>query len=285
MSWRPAAGARRVGALALDALLRPDSDAAAYAVTYVRSDRPRRLVLRLGSAGPLKVWIDGRPVFERNVVRDPRFDQDAVAVALPAGTSALLVKMVITSGAWRLFARFTERDGRPAAGLELRRAGAGEATAPLVRPGPPARVRRRRRSWGRCWPPGPARRGEAASRAWLDHARWLALSRAGDRDAKEIEASLERAAAGGAAEAEALLLLGERALEEEDRRRALERASPARGAATPACARWRWPASARWRAGGGGRPRPSTTSTRRWPPTPAACRRCWRWRPRSSWRG
>ena len=35
----------------------------------------------------MKVWIGGRPVFERNVVRDPRFDQDAVAVALPAGNT------------------------------------------------------------------------------------------------------------------------------------------------------------------------------------------------------
>ena len=66
-----AAGARRVGALALDGLMRPDSDAVAYALTYLRSDRPRQVVLRLGSAGPVKVWLAGRPIFERNVVREP----------------------------------------------------------------------------------------------------------------------------------------------------------------------------------------------------------------------
>ncbi len=234
VSWRRAAGGRRAGALALDALLRPDSDAAAYAVTHVRSDRPRRLVLRLGSAGPVKVWIDGRPVFERNVVRDSRLDQDAVAVALPAGTSALLVKTVITSGAWRLFARFTERDGRVAAGLGFsaqspgtQASGANAATlvrtgTSVSRPAPAPELGALLAARAR------AAKGDAASRAWLDHARWLALSRAGDRDAKEIEASLERAAAGSAT-TEALLLLGERALEEEDRRRALERAAGSEG--------------------------------------------------------
>jgi hypothetical protein len=204
VSWRPAAGGRRAGALALDALLRPDSDAAAYAVTHVRSDRPRRLVLRLGSAGPVKVWIDGRPVFERNVVRDPRLDQDAVAVALPAGTSTLLVKTVITSGAWRLFARFTERDGRVAAGLGFgaqspgtQASGASGAT--LVREGPAVSRPAPAPELGALLAArARATKGDAASRAWLDHARWLALSRASDRDAKEIEVSLERAAAGSA---------------------------------------------------------------------------------------
>ena len=52
MSWRPAAGARRVGALALDALLRPDSDAAAYALTHVHSDRrPARWCCGWGAPG------------------------------------------------------------------------------------------------------------------------------------------------------------------------------------------------------------------------------------------
>jgi transglutaminase-like putative cysteine protease/tetratricopeptide (TPR) repeat protein len=224
--WRPAAGARRVGALALDALLRPDSDAAAYVLTYVTSARPRRVILRLGSAGPLKVWLAGRPVFQRAVVREPRFDQDAVAVSVPAGTSALLVKTVVTEGAWRLFARFTESDGRAAAGLSFApQAPAGVARTPLVRPGAAGQ---------RLVAGGPAielgalleararrSRGEAASQAWLDHGRWLALSRAGDRDAKPIEASLKRAAL-GRARVSALLLLGGRAQEEEDRRRALE---------------------------------------------------------------
>ena len=36
--WRPA-NVLRDGALALDGLLRPDSDAVAYALTYVRSER------------------------------------------------------------------------------------------------------------------------------------------------------------------------------------------------------------------------------------------------------
>jgi tetratricopeptide (TPR) repeat protein len=134
---------------------------------------------------------------------------------------------MITTGAWRLFARFTERDGRPATGLGFSAQAPGDA--PAVRPGSPARSAAAPELGALLAARARAARGQAVGRAWLDHARWLALSRAGDRDAKEIETSLERAAsanatAGGAA-GEALLLLGERALEEEDRRRALERAA------------------------------------------------------------
>ena len=55
----PATGAVRDGALHLDGLLRPDTQAVAYAVTFVRSDRERPAALRLGSPGPIKVWVNG----------------------------------------------------------------------------------------------------------------------------------------------------------------------------------------------------------------------------------
>jgi hypothetical protein len=72
VSWREVADVRREGALALDGLLRPDSDAVAYLLTYVQSDRRRPAVLRLGSAGPIKAWVGGRVVLEKNVVREAR---------------------------------------------------------------------------------------------------------------------------------------------------------------------------------------------------------------------
>ena len=60
VGWRSGDGAVREGALYLDGLLRPDDQAVAYVAAFVRSDRERAAALRLGSPGPLKVWITAR---------------------------------------------------------------------------------------------------------------------------------------------------------------------------------------------------------------------------------
>jgi len=73
----------RDGVLYLDGLLRPDTQAVAYAVVYVRSDRARAAALRLGSAGPIKVWWNGAEVLARDVVRPAALDQDDSARSFP----------------------------------------------------------------------------------------------------------------------------------------------------------------------------------------------------------
>jgi cellulose synthase operon protein C len=234
VQWRPGSGMRRLGALVLDGLLRPDSDAVAYVLAYVKSPEAQRAVLRIGSSGPVKAWAGGRPILERNVVREPRFDQDAAGLALPAGETALLVKTVVTAGPWRLYLRLTDEAGRPLPGVTVAASGTAVLWPPNDKvPARPttARAGAQARELGALL---RARTGSGArAEPLLDLGRWLALSRAGDREAKEIEAVLGRAAAAAAKDAdlaaEALLLLGERAVEEEDRRRALERAAAGTG--------------------------------------------------------
>src|SRR5207249_360974 len=59
--WRQAPPAVvRGGALFVDGMLRPESDAVAYVLAVVDSRRARAAVLRLGTAGPVKVWINGQ---------------------------------------------------------------------------------------------------------------------------------------------------------------------------------------------------------------------------------
>jgi cellulose synthase operon protein C len=220
VAWREVSGVRREGALALDGLLRPDSDAVAYALTYVHSERRRPAVLRLGSAGPIKAWVAGRVVQERNVVREARMDQDAAAVVLERGENPILIKSVITSGAWRLFVRLTDEAGRPLPDLKVSATGTGY----LPKTARSRPVARRVRDLGTLLRQrAEASRGSARAAAWLDYGRYLAFSRASDRDAKEMERALDRAVDGGAGPL-ALRLLGEVATEDDDRRRALERA-------------------------------------------------------------
>ncbi|HEY0713885.1 MAG TPA: hypothetical protein VGF45_14490, partial [Polyangia bacterium] len=228
VGWREMAGPTINGALALDGLLRPDKDAAAYVLLYVRSSRAQPAVLRLGSPGPLKVWSGGAPVLRNEAVREARLDQDAAPVRLAVGENAILIKTVVLSGAWRLYARFTDADGRPLTGIAVKAVGraALSTSGRAGPPRPPLELGTRLRSRAEA-----AKAGQPQAAAWLDYARWLALSRQSDRDGKQEEAILERAADGAPADAagrtvaaDALLLLGQRAIEPNDRREAFDRA-------------------------------------------------------------
>ena len=103
----------REGALYLDGLLRPDDQAVAYVAAFVHSDRERAAALRLGSPGPIKVWVNGALVFAEDVVRPAVLDQDAAPVRLGRGWNRILIKTVVVDGAWRLYARLTEPSGAP----------------------------------------------------------------------------------------------------------------------------------------------------------------------------
>jgi len=111
--WRrPPADVLVQGALFLDGILRPDIDAVAYLLTYVNSDRDQWAALRIGSPGPVKVWLGGNEVWANDVVRLAWPDQDTAPVHLRRGANPLLIKTVITRGSWRMFVRMTDLDGR-----------------------------------------------------------------------------------------------------------------------------------------------------------------------------
>jgi tetratricopeptide (TPR) repeat protein/transglutaminase-like putative cysteine protease len=215
----------RQGAVVLGALLRPDNDAVAYALAYLHSDRACWAALRLGSPGPIKAWLNGRPVMSRDVVRPAALDQDSAALWLPRGESVLLVKTVMTAGTWQIFARLTDPQGVALPGVTANaEAPAAGMTASAPVSHPPI-VRDLRDILSRRAEHAPI--AEAASR-WLDFARALDLLRSEDNESKAAERAAGRAAnaepASPATRFTALLLLGQVAREEDDARQAWERA-------------------------------------------------------------
>jgi transglutaminase-like putative cysteine protease len=215
------------GAIFLDAMVRPDSDAAAYVLFYAQSDRDRSAALRMGSAGPIKAWVNGREVAANDVVRPAWPDQDAIPVFLHRGSNAILVKTVITRGAWRLFARLTRPDGTALTGVTIT---ATPAHTPI-------RLGSRRSGKVRDLGALLGQRAEHASahnaaRAWLDQALYLALVMSSDADAGASEAAAKKAVSETLPAKDhwdgttlmALLLLGDVAKDADDRRTALERA-------------------------------------------------------------
>jgi len=227
VGWRTGDAAVRDGVLYLDGLLRPADQAVAYAVAFVRSDRDGAAVLRLGSPGPIKVWVNGAAVFTHDAVRPAALDQDAIGIRLGRGWNRILIKTVISDGAWRLFARVTD-----AAGTSLGlRDDAGTPPAPATmarrasqRPSQPkvdtldGLLERRARRLGR-----------AGGAAWADLARLLAWTTPRDRDDRAASAAFETAFKLLAAPEPALRLAAADATDDDDeRRRILEKALDAK---------------------------------------------------------
>jgi transglutaminase-like putative cysteine protease/Flp pilus assembly protein TadD len=227
VAWRHAPAEAFVqGAFFLDALLRPNSDGVAYVLTYLTSNRDQWAALRIGSPGPVKAWLGGVQVFVNDVVRPANLDQDAASIYLRRGTTALLLKTVITRGEWHLFVRLTDPAGQLLTGV---RASADVPSHPVQARPAPAKLHPVRELGKilreRALQAAPAE----AAQAWLDDALFLALVQPADSDLKAIEAAANRAVPAPGTKLTptalaALHLLGRVAREEDDRRSALERA-------------------------------------------------------------
>jgi Flp pilus assembly protein TadD/transglutaminase-like putative cysteine protease len=177
----------------------------------------------------VKAWLGGNEVLANDVVRPAWLDQDVCAVHLRRGANPLLIKTVITRGAWRLFVRLTEPDGRRLDGVttsaEVPLPGAVYAAATARRP--PVR------DLGKVLQDRAARAPASTSaRAWLDHALFLSLVQSADSERRAVEHAAEKSIPAPGERLtpvaiKALLFVGSVAREEDDRRAALERALPA----------------------------------------------------------
>ncbi len=232
VGWRRADGAIRRGALDLSALLRPDTQAAAYVLAFVRADRATDAALRLGTPGPVKIWCNGQLVHAADQIRSARLDQDAVGLRLRTGWNRLLIKTVVTGGAWRLFARLTAPGGGPVSFTNEWEAPPSVAPAAGQRSGPsgvPGGTGRAARVVVRALEPilrervRTARSPDVAGQAALDLGRYLLLVDPADRDQKAAARAFE-IAVGHRPTVEALMGLANAGREEDESRRALERA-------------------------------------------------------------
>lgn len=93
------------GFIDLQRILGPTSQSVAYAYTEFQA-RPQQAALKLGSDDGIKVWLNGRLVWENHSHRSLQRDADAVLVNLKSGTNRLLFKIDQGSGDWGFTARF-----------------------------------------------------------------------------------------------------------------------------------------------------------------------------------
>ena len=118
LGWtRPPTDAR--GVAELREYLAPSRWSVAYAAGAIRVTTAGTYELRVASADPLKVFVDGVPVLEaREVESRGAFDQFVIPLQLGEGEHQLLFKSAHRTGSWLLFARLTAEGGGPAEGVE-----------------------------------------------------------------------------------------------------------------------------------------------------------------------
>jgi transglutaminase-like putative cysteine protease len=226
VGWRAGDELVRDGALVLDGMLRPDTQATAYVVAFARSPRDQDVALRLGSPGPTKIWVDGVLIHARDVTRTPAFDQDAAPARLRAGWNRIVVKTTVTDGSWRLYLRVTDPaghalelgDGALPPGQEVKAAHARARKHPIKKLGAAETLEASLRKRATAAPAGAA-----GADARVDLGRYLAWAEPGDREQHEAQAVLEDARARRPS-VETFRLLADVARDEDERRRALEAA-------------------------------------------------------------
>jgi hypothetical protein len=93
---------------------------AAYAVCWVYSERPRNLMLAVGSDDGIKVWLDRRVVLDRKIDRQAAPAEDQERINLKAGWSELLVKVDNTASEWAFYFQLLDpRTDQPYQGLKF----------------------------------------------------------------------------------------------------------------------------------------------------------------------
>ena len=102
--WRSYPGEQ--GTLDLTGPFGPIENSVAYAYQEFKCDRPGPLALKLGSDDGIKVWLNGRLIWERHIHRSLMRDDDALRVDVKAGTNRILIKVDQGNGGWGFSARF-----------------------------------------------------------------------------------------------------------------------------------------------------------------------------------
>lgn len=108
------------GRFPLAEIFDPPKHTAAYAVTYVKSEKARWAVLRVGFAGALKAFFNDREVLARPGYNDFAAEKAAVPVYLQAGWNKLLLKSAVYERPrWAFAARLTRPEGGALSGLKV----------------------------------------------------------------------------------------------------------------------------------------------------------------------
>jgi len=87
------------------------NNVAAYALTWIKSDKARDAILAIGSDDGVMVWLNGKQVHKNLVPRGYRSKADRVRIHLNKGRNKLLLKITQGAGDWNFCAHLENKAG------------------------------------------------------------------------------------------------------------------------------------------------------------------------------
>ena len=97
--WLPATAARKAF-VDLDGVFGPQTHCVAYAYAEIESIHARECVLKVGSDDGICIWLNGKLVLNKDMIRAYAQGTDDVPVFLKAGFNRILVKVTQGDGGW-----------------------------------------------------------------------------------------------------------------------------------------------------------------------------------------
>ncbi len=112
VGWRKLPAAAPNGFVDLGAVVRPNTEAVAYALTFLEMPSEGPVTFALGTSGAFRLYVDGQLAASEDRYNQPRPDQARVSVRLPAGVHRVLLKVCQDAGALGFYLRQESGRGR-----------------------------------------------------------------------------------------------------------------------------------------------------------------------------
>ncbi len=111
VGWRKPHAKTVDGFVDLSLALKPNTEAVAYALTWLSADTETKAVLSLGTSGGVRLWVNGVKALSSDRYNQPRVDQHQVQVNLRKGLNRVLIKVCQLSGPFGFYARVEKAEG------------------------------------------------------------------------------------------------------------------------------------------------------------------------------
>ena len=121
VKWRVVSATDREPAIVdFNRLLGQTDNCAGYMKCQIWSPNDQKARLDTGSDDGLKVWLNGKVVYEKDAPRSLNVGEDKIAVQLSKGWNELLMKVTQGGGGWEACARLRSADGAKLPGVRLK---------------------------------------------------------------------------------------------------------------------------------------------------------------------
>ena len=99
------------GYVDLNALYGKDDHVYCYVLSHAYSDRPRDILVKVGTDDSYMLWINDSLLSKKKIQRQASIDEDVIKVHIDKGWNKILLKLFENTGSWGFYFRITDMHG------------------------------------------------------------------------------------------------------------------------------------------------------------------------------